>query len=101
MKAEQLTGASLLEVTIATGRTHQIRVHLAAVGHPVVGDADYGGARRRLPPGLRAAQRLERPFLHASRLVFSHPRDGRRMALDCDLPDDLRAIAEALRPRLA
>ena len=97
VNAENLGGTSLLEVTIATGRTHQIRVHLAAVGHPVVGDADYGGVRRRLPPRLRAAQRLDRPFLHASRLAFKHPRDGRRMVLDCDLPDDLRKITEALR----
>ena len=97
VSAEHLAGTSLLEVTIATGRTHQIRVHLSAIGHPVAGDADYGGARRRLPPRLRAARRLDRPFLHASRLAFSHPRDGRRMALDCELPDDLREIAEALR----
>ena len=96
VSAQQLAGTSLLEVTIATGRTHQIRVHLAAVGHPVVGDAAYGGARRRLPPRLRAAQRLERPFLHASRLAFRHPRDARPLAFDCDLPDDLREIAEAL-----
>ena len=97
VRAEHLAGTSLLEVTMATGRTHQIRVHLAAVGHPVVGDAAYGGAKRRLPPRLRAAQRLDRPFLHASRLAFTHPRDGRRMDLKSDLPPDLRAIAEALR----
>ena len=97
--AEQLDGATLLEVRIVTGRTHQIRVHLRAAGHPVVGDPDYGGVRRRLPPRLRALQRLERPFLHASRLVFGHPRDGRRMALDSDLPDDLREIAHALGAR--
>ena len=100
VNAEHLAGTSLLEVTIATGRTHQIRVHLSAIGHPVVGDADYGGARRRLPPELRAVQRLDRPFLHASRLVFRHPRDGRTMALDSDLPDDLREVAKALELRL-
>ena len=99
VNAEQLAGTSLLEVAIATGRTHQIRVHLSAIGHPVVGDADYGGARRRLPPRLRAAQRLERPFLHASRLVFSHPRDGRRMDLESDLPPDLQEVADALGAR--
>lgn len=97
--AEQLHGTSLLEVTIPTGRTHQIRVHLSAVGHPLVGDADYGGVRRRLPPRLRAAQRLDRPFLHAARLVFRHPRDGRRMDLQSELPPDLRAVAEALGAR--
>ena len=94
--AEQLNGTSLLKIVIATGRTHQIRVHLRAIGHPVVGDPDYGGTRRHLPPRLRAAQRLERPFLHASRLVFSHPRDGRRLDLHCDLPPDLRRVVEAL-----
>lgn len=94
--AQQLNGTSLLEVVIATGRTHQIRVHLRAIGHPVVGDPDYGGIRRHLPPRLRAAQRLERPFLHASRLVFSHPRDGQRLDLRCDLPADLRRVVEAL-----
>ena len=95
--AEQLGGVALLQVMIATGRTHQIRVHLNAVGHPVVGDPEYGGVRRRLPPRLRALQRLERPFLHASRLVFRHPRDGRRLDLASDLPPDLREVVEALR----
>ena len=95
--AEQLAGVSLLEVMIATGRTHQIRVHLSTVGHPLVGDPDYGGVRRSLPPRLRAVQRLERPFLHAARLVFSHPRDGRRLDLTSALPPDLREIIGALR----
>ena len=95
--AEQLAGVSLLEVMIATGRTHQIRVHLSTVGHPLVGDPDYGGVRRSLPPRLRAVQRLERPFLHAARLVFSHPRDGRRLDLNSALPPDLREIIGALR----
>ncbi|MCY4600599.1 MAG: RluA family pseudouridine synthase [Acidobacteria bacterium] len=97
VSAEQLDGATLLEVRIVTGRTHQIRVHLRAVGHPVVGDPDYGGVRRRLPPRLRALQRLERPFLHASRLVFSHPRDGRRLDIHSNLPADLVEAVEALR----
>lgn len=95
--AEQLAGVSLLEVRIATGRTHQIRVHLSAIGHPVAGDPDYGGVSRRLPPRLRALQRLERPFLHASRLVFRHPRDGRRLDLRSPLPPDLQAVIDALR----
>ena len=95
--AEQLADVSLLEVMIDTGRTHQIRVHLSTVGHPLVGDPDYGGVRRSLPPRLRAVQRLERPFLHAARLVFSHPRDGRRLDLTSALPPDLREIIGALR----
>ena len=96
LTAEALDGVTLVRVAIATGRTHQIRVHLSAIGHPVAGDAVYGG-RRRPPPHLRAVQRLERPFLHAARLGFTHPRNGRRMLVDCALPDDLRDVADALR----
>ncbi len=97
VEAEHLRGASLLRVTIATGRTHQIRVHLSAIGHPVIGDADYGGRRRHVPPHLRAVRVLERPFLHAAGLVFSHPRDGRRVIFQSDLPPDLRTVAGRLR----
>ena len=99
VKAEHLRGASLLQVTIATGRTHQIRVHLSAIGHPVIGDADYGGRRRHVPPHLRAVRALERPFLHAARLVFSHPRDGRRVTVRSDLPADLQTVVARLRPQ--
>ena len=96
-KAERLDGVSLVRVAIATGRTHQIRVHLAAIGHPVVGDALYGGTRRHPPPHLRAVRRLERPFLHACRLAFAHPRDGRPMELRSELPEDLRLVLDAVR----
>ncbi len=95
-RARQLRGVTLCQVAIHTGRTHQIRVHLSAIGHPIVGDPLYGGVRRRIPGDLRALQRLERPFLHAERLAFTHPRDGRRMELTAPLPDDLRSILEAL-----
>ena len=67
--ARHVPGLSLLRVAIATGRTHQIRVHLSAIGHPIVGDALYGGVHRRVRHEVRAVQRLERPFLHAERLV--------------------------------
>ena len=77
IRAEQLRGITLLQVGISTGRTHQIRVHLSSIGHPIVGDALYGGAKRRIPGDLRALARLERPFLHAARLAFKHPRDRR------------------------
>ncbi len=80
---------SLLECRLETGRTHQIRVHLAAIGHPVVGDATYGGARPSVDPG--------RPFLHAFLLAFDHPVSGERVRLEDPLPDDLEAVLETLR----
>ena len=95
--AERLDGVTLVRVAIATGRTHQIRVHLSAIGHPVVGDSVYGGRRRHPPQHLRIVQRLDRPFLHAARLAFTHPRDGRRILISCALPDDLEHLAEAVR----
>ena len=96
-RAEQLKGVSFLEVAIATGRTHQIRVHLSAIGHPVVGDALYGGTRRHPTPSLRAVQRLERPFLHAAHLAFRHPGDGRVVEFQSPLPGDLESVLEDLR----
>ena len=95
--AEPLDGVTCVRVAIATGRTHQIRVHLSAIGHPVVGDAVYGGRRRQLPPHLRVVQRLQRPFLHAARLAFTHPRDERRIVVSCALPDDLDALVDEIR----
>ena len=95
-RAHHMPGLTLCQVAIHTGRTHQIRVHLSAIGHPVVGDALYGGVRRRVPADIRAVQRLERPFLHAARLVFHHPRDGRRMAFISPLPADLQDILDDL-----
>ena len=96
-KAERLDGVSLVHVAIATGRTHQIRVHLSGIGHPVVGDPVYGGKRRHAPPHLRAVQHLARPFLHAARLAFTHPRDGRAVEFSCALPADLQEILDTLR----
>ncbi|MGE5244420.1 MAG: RluA family pseudouridine synthase [Betaproteobacteria bacterium] len=99
VRAEHLNPAlTLVEIAIHTGRTHQIRVHLSAIGHPIVGDALYGGVRRRVPGDLRAVTHLERPFLHAARLAFKHPRDGRRMEFTSDLPDDLRRVLDELQP---
>jgi 23S rRNA pseudouridine1911/1915/1917 synthase len=95
-RAHHLPGVTLCQVAIHTGRTHQIRVHLSAIGHPIVGDALYGGMRRRVAGDLRALQRLERPFLHAERLVFTHPRDGRRMEFVAPLAPDLKAVLEDL-----
>ena len=95
--AEHLEGVSFLKVTIATGRTHQIRVHLSAIGHPIVGDSTYGGKKRHPPAHLRLLQRLDRPFLHASRLVFAHPNDGTPVDLSCELPADLQNVISEIR----
>jgi 23S rRNA pseudouridine1911/1915/1917 synthase len=95
--AEQLRGVSLLHVAIATGRTHQIRVHLSAIGHPIVGDATYGGLRRQMPAHLRALARLDRPFLHAARIAFRHPADGARVEFTAPLPADLQQLIHELR----
>jgi 23S rRNA pseudouridine1911/1915/1917 synthase len=97
---EALDGAALLRVRIHTGRTHQIRVHLASLGHPVAGDRDYGGTRAA--PSRRACSRellaaLARPALHAARLTFTHPAAGERMAFESPLPGDLREVLEGLR----
>jgi 23S rRNA pseudouridine1911/1915/1917 synthase len=94
--ARHLKGVSLLKVAIATGRTHQIRVHLSAIGHPIVGDTTYGGVHRRVPDDLRAVMRLQRPFLHAARLCFTHPSDGRRIEFDSPLPPDLEAVIDEI-----
>ncbi len=95
-RAFHLPGLTLCQVAIHTGRTHQIRVHLSAIGHPIVGDALYGGVHRRVPGDIRAVQRLQRPFLHSTRLAFTHPRDGRRMEFTANLPPDLLDVLESL-----
>jgi 23S rRNA pseudouridine1911/1915/1917 synthase len=79
-------GRSLLEVQLETGRTHQIRVHLAAVGHPVVGDRTYGHPQPPQPP---------RQVLHAAHLAFTHPRTGEWLTFDSPLPPDLAAFLAA------
>ncbi len=83
------TPLSLLAVTIKTGRTHQIRVHLASAGHAIAGDDKYGDFERQ-----RALQKLglKRMFLHAWRLQFNHPAGGERVALQADLPPELHAL---------
>jgi 23S rRNA pseudouridine1911/1915/1917 synthase len=98
--ARDLRGVSYLQIAIATGRTHQIRVHLSAIGHPIVGDRTYGGVRHRMPAALRAVERLERPFLHAARLSFTHPREGTRLEFTCPLPPDLQEVLDELEARV-
>ena len=89
---------TLVEVRIETGRTHQIRVHLSSIGHPVVGDTLYGAPREIKP--VRAggeATGLARNFLHAYRLEFSHPRSGEAMSFSRGLPPELEEFAGRLR----
>lgn len=85
---------------LETGRTHQIRVHLAAIGHPLLGDNVYGTADGTAPAALsqpaRAALRLDRPALHAALLGFDHPSGGREMLFESPLPADLGALLAAL-----
>ena len=80
---------SELRCTLETGRTHQIRVHLASIGHPLVGDARYGGRRPSLP--------VPRTWLHAEHLALDHPITGEPLAFDSPLPDDLTAVLAGLR----
>ena len=80
-----LPRTTLLRVRLETGRTHQIRAHLRAIDHPVVGDPEYGTAGRL---------GLERQFLHAARLAFDHPVTGARIDVSSPLPDDLRAALD-------
>ncbi len=96
--------ADLLRVRLATGRTHQVRVHLGYIGHPVVGDREYafGGSRRVTPSERRAAERIEalapRQMLHAALLKFAHPVTAAPLALRSEWPGDLLpALAEAAR----
>lgn len=85
---ERLAGATALEVSLRTGRTHQIRVHLASIGHAIIGDAVYG----------RPDTVLARPALHAMRLRLRHPGDGTDRAFESAIPDELVAAADQLRP---
>ena len=93
--------ASSVECRLETGRTHQIRVHMERVGHPVIGDPLYGTGSRVLPSGAgetarRAAASFGRQALHASTLEFEHPRTGRRLSFRSDLPEDIRNLLDAL-----
>jgi 23S rRNA pseudouridine1911/1915/1917 synthase len=85
---ELLGAETYLEARLETGRTHQIRAHFAAIGHPLLGDSSYGGERK---------YGLERQFLHAHRLAFEHPGSGERLSFRSELPADLAAALEAAR----
>ncbi|MGD2115575.1 MAG: RluA family pseudouridine synthase [Acidobacteriota bacterium] len=91
-------GVALLEIDLATGRTHQIRVHLKAIHHPIVGDPIYGEARwKEVPPAARSVLRaFPRPALHAWRLAFEHPGTGARIEVEAPVPEDMRRLLEEL-----
>ncbi|MBP5209659.1 MAG: RluA family pseudouridine synthase [Clostridia bacterium] len=92
---ERFSGASLLELELETGRTHQIRVHMAAIGHPVLGDPLYGG--KPTPLEKKHARLLHGQCLHAGRLRFVHPRTGEEMTVACPPPPDFEKLLALLR----
>jgi 23S rRNA pseudouridine1911/1915/1917 synthase len=96
---ERFGAVTLMEAKIDTGRTHQIRVHLSSLGHPVVGDSVYGGSKRTVEnPALRAElKRLTRQALHASRLSFLHPVTEEEMTFESPLPEDMAEVIRFLR----
>jgi len=101
---ERYQSATLLSVRIETGRTHQIRVHLNAIGYPVVGDAVYGNSKRRIEMVQNAVQRetlrkMHRQALHSSNLCFHHPITDTRIECSSPLPDDMRQVCEQLGNR--
>jgi 23S rRNA pseudouridine1911/1915/1917 synthase len=97
--AERLAGATLLRLAPETGRTHQLRVHLAAIGHPIVADRLYGSrARRGVAAAVAAAlEACPRQALHAESLAFAHPISGAPVVVRAPLPADLKALLKALR----
>jgi 23S rRNA pseudouridine1911/1915/1917 synthase len=102
--AERFAEHTLLRVQLETGRTHQIRVHLAHIAHPVVGDPEYGARRARVTrdtvPELAAAlQAFQRQALHAARLEFTHPVSGAPLSFEAPLPADFARLLDALRGR--
>ncbi|MEP9387596.1 RluA family pseudouridine synthase [Mesorhizobium sp. KR9-304] len=101
-KPDNRATAALLECRLETGRTHQIRVHMAHIGHPVIGDPDYGQAFRtkanRLPEPLRSmAKDFPRQALHAQLLAFSHPVTGEMMRFEALMPHDMTELVDAFR----
>lgn len=101
---KRYSSLDLLEVTLETGRTHQIRVHLSHLGHPVLGDPEYGGRDQRLksvfgpdrPQARELLGVIGRQALHALRLELDHPGDGRRLSFEAPLPEDFRRVLEIL-----
>jgi len=100
---ERLAGAALLRLSPHTGRTHQLRVHLQALGHPLVGDRVYGGVRRAVrgtpPAAAEAIATFPRQALHAASLALAHPRTGVPLRFEAPLPPDMSDLLRALRAR--
>ena len=102
LKPDGTATASLIECRLETGRTHQIRVHMAHIGHPLIGDQDYGMAFKTkmniLPEALKEkVSAFSRQALHAFLLAFAHPADGEFMEFETDMPDDMAELVEAFR----
>jgi len=100
-KVEEFDSATLLEIFPQTGRTHQIRVHLSSIGHPILGDPLYG---RKGRPGAihdrvlkECVKRMNRQALHAHRLEFTHPRTGERVQFIAPIPEDMSNVLSFLR----
>jgi 23S rRNA pseudouridine1911/1915/1917 synthase len=91
---EALGAASLVRVKIETGRTHQIRVHMAHIKHPVIGDAVYGRGRA-------STVKADRQMLHAAKLSLNHPKTGKRITFEAPLPNDMEALLKQLRTTFA
>lgn len=99
---EKYTSFSLISARLETGRTHQIRVHFSYIGHPVVGDTEYGGQNRALnvktsESVMNAIRSLKRQALHAELLGFKHPKTGEYMEFSAPIPDDIQNLIDALR----
>jgi 23S rRNA pseudouridine1911/1915/1917 synthase len=95
---ERYEGSALLEVDLLTGRTHQVRAHLSELGHPLLCDALYGGARKAKGALAEAQHALRRQALHAWKLAFAHPRTGQPLSFEAPLPPDFTRALELLRP---
>ena len=98
---ERFNAHTLVRIQLESGRTHQIRVHMAHIGYPVVGDQTYGG-RLRLPAGASEAlsarlRQFKRQALHAAQLEFEHPRDQEQLSFNAEMPQDMRDLVELLR----
>lgn len=96
--AEKFDGCTLLQCNLETGRTHQIRVHMHSIGHPLAGDPVYGGKPKKVPRGTgELIASFSRQALHALRLELSHPQHGKRMTWEAALPEDMRELLLTLR----